>query len=135
MRWFAVGLLATLLCLAGRAGLCAEGFALRVGDTAPKFETGKWIRGAPVTGFEKGKTYLIEFWATWCEPCRAAMPLLSAIQKKYADDGLVVIAQNVWEQDLSLLEPFLKNLPPEVSLRLALDDVPKGGGGKKALGL
>ena len=36
---------------------------LKVGDPAPKLQTGKWIQGEPVKSFEKGKAYLVEFWA------------------------------------------------------------------------
>jgi thiol-disulfide isomerase/thioredoxin len=43
----------------------------------------------------RGKVVLLDFWASWCEPCRHSFPWLSAMQEKYGPDGLVVIGVNV----------------------------------------
>lgn len=64
---------------------------LGVGDNAPALTIAKWVKGEPITGFEKGKIYVVEFWATWCGPCIASMPHLSQIQKTHKDHGLTVI--------------------------------------------
>lgn len=64
---------------------------LGVGDQAPALTIAKWVKGEPITGFEKGKVYVVEFWATWCGPCVASMPHLSQIQKSHKDHGLTVI--------------------------------------------
>ncbi len=40
----------------------------------------------------KGKVFILEFWATWCEPCRVAIPFLSSIHMKYKDKGVEIIA-------------------------------------------
>lgn len=60
------------------------------GDPAPALEVEKWVKGSEMK-FEKGKVYVVEFWATWCAPCRAAMPHLSEIQKTMKDKGVTVI--------------------------------------------
>jgi len=64
---------------------------LVVGDTAPALSIEKWVKGTPVKGFEKGKVYVVEFWATWCGPCVRSMPHLTKLQEKYKDKGLTII--------------------------------------------
>lgn len=64
---------------------------LSVGDKAPALAIEKWVKGSPVASFEKGKVYMVEFWATWCGPCIASMPHVTELQKEYAAKGLTVI--------------------------------------------
>lgn len=64
---------------------------LVVGDKAPPLTIEKWVKGEPVTGFEKGRVYIVEFWATWCGPCIAGMPHLTEVQKEYKAKGVTVI--------------------------------------------
>lgn len=56
---------------------------LRPGDPAPALSVDSWFKGEPVTGFEPGQVYVIEFWATWCGPCIEAIPHLTHLQKHY----------------------------------------------------
>ncbi len=45
----------------------------------------------------KGKVYLIDFWATWCSPCKAAMPTMQKLHDKYKSKGFQVIGANILE--------------------------------------
>jgi len=95
---------------------------LNVGDRAPRLQTGKWVQGEPVTEFEKGKAYIVEFWATWCGPCRESIPHLNETYIKFKDKGLVVIGQDCWENNESLVAPFIKKMGDQMTYRVALDD-------------
>jgi thiol-disulfide isomerase/thioredoxin len=95
---------------------------LKVGDPAPKLQTGKWVQGDPVKDFQKGKAYIVEFWATWCGPCRASIPHVNELYNQFKDKGLVVIGQNCWEKDESLVAPFVKKMGDKMTYRVALDD-------------
>ena len=104
----------------------APAAALGVGDPAPKLAQGKYVQGEPVKKFEKGKVYVVEMWATWCGPCVKAIPHVNDLQKKYADKGVIVIGQNVWESDESKVEPFVKEMGEQMTYRVAMDDVSAG---------
>ncbi len=79
---------------------------LMVGDRAPELAIATWVKGEAVTGFEEGKVYVVECWATWCGPCIAGMPHLSELQKEYKDKGVTIIGVNIWD-DPKNVEPFM----------------------------
>src|SRR5215471_5656015 len=101
--------LAILLALfPGTLAFSAAAATLKVGDPAPKLQTGKWVQGEPVKEFAKGKAYIVEFWATWCGPCRISIPHLNEIHNKFKDKGLIVIGQDCWEHNDALVAPFVE---------------------------
>jgi thiol-disulfide isomerase/thioredoxin len=66
----------------------------------------------------RGKVIVIDFWASWCVPCRRSFPWLDEMQSRYADDGLVVIGVN--EDDVAEdAEAFLRSFP--VGFRILAD--------------
>jgi thiol-disulfide isomerase/thioredoxin len=104
---------------------------LRVGDDAPKLFISKWLNGDAVGEFEKGKVYVVECWATWCGPCREAIPHVSELNTKYKDKGVVFIGLNVWERAPEGVEKFVKQMGQTMNYRVAMDD-PAGMQGKTA---
>jgi thiol-disulfide isomerase/thioredoxin len=125
----------TVLCsLAGLLALAFPGYAansLKIGDPAPKIQVAKWVQGDPVSEFTTGKVYVVEFWATWCGPCKASIPHLNALYQQYKDK-VTVIGQDVWEQDESAVAPFVKKMGSNMTYRVALDDKSKDEKGAMA---
>ncbi len=114
-----------LACLLGAGTLVSGGVAsaaLKVGDPAPRIAPGKWAQGEPVKELEGDKVYIVEFWATWCGPCIAAIPHVNDLSKKYAADGLVVVGQNLGEDDKTVAA-FVRKMGSKMSYRVAVDDV------------
>jgi len=65
--------------------------ALGVGDKAPALQIAEWVKGSPVDlGKDLGRIHIVEFWATWCPPCKASVPRLTDFQKKYAKDLTII---------------------------------------------
>ena len=56
---------------------------LSIGSEAPALSIGEWVKGEAVDEFEEGHVYVVEFWATWCPPCRTSMPHLSQLQEDF----------------------------------------------------
>jgi thiol-disulfide isomerase/thioredoxin len=77
--------------------LAQDTVTLSIGDPAPPLKYSKWIQGTPVTSYQNDRLYIVEFWATWCGPCIAAMPHLSELSEKYKDQA-TFIGANVWER-------------------------------------
>jgi peroxiredoxin len=68
----------------------------------------------------RGKAVILNFWATWCPPCREEMPSMQRAHEAVADDGIAVIAINVGE-DADTINQFLADTPVAFPLPMDLD--------------
>ena len=94
----------------------ASADTLSVGDPAPKLEVKEFVKGEPLKDLEKGKTYVVEFWVTWCGPCRATIPHLTELQKKHKD--ITFIGVSVYENDQKKVKPFVEEMGDKIDQHL-----------------
>jgi thiol-disulfide isomerase/thioredoxin len=95
--------------------------AADLGDPAPELRIAEWLKGEPVVlvdGKDKN-IYVIEIWATTCAHCRAAVPRLTEMQKKYADQNVVFIA--VSTEEAETLKAFVAEMGEKLEYRVAAD--------------
>ncbi len=105
--------LAALMVLAfALSKLFSHSVKNNVGQTLPKLEV-KYIGAAPALA---GKPMILEFWATWCGPCRQSIPHLNDMYKQYKANGLVVIG--VTKEDANTVTEFTKAVPIDYTVAL-----------------
>jgi thiol-disulfide isomerase/thioredoxin len=102
MRWtvLAFVLLATI------AGQAIAADLLTIGSPAPTLKVDAWVKGEPVSGIEKGKVYVVEFWGTACIPCIKGMPHISDLQRQHKN---VVFALLAGEPEQTIRDFVAKN--------------------------
>jgi thiol-disulfide isomerase/thioredoxin len=105
----------------------AEG--LTIGDPAPGLDVKEFVKGDAVKTFEKKKIYVVEFWATWCGPCKESIPHLTELQKKFKD--AIFIGVSILEENPKEVVPFVKKMGDKMDYRVAVDFVPAGESSKK----
>ncbi len=99
-----------------------EGLLL-VGDPAPAITASRWYRGEPVSTLATGQVYLIDLWATWCAPCVEAIPHLSELQSRHADEGLRIIGVSIDEGSGAedQVARFVDRRADDIAFDIALD--------------
>jgi thiol-disulfide isomerase/thioredoxin len=118
-----VGIRLWVALLLGAGALPAQAQSLGIGDPAPKLVVKGFVKGEPVTKFEPGKNYVVEFWATWCPPCRTSIPHLTELQKK--NPSVTFIGVSIAEEDQANVKPFVKEMAEKMDYRVAIDLVPE----------
>jgi len=104
-------------CVAGALlalALPVAALAQQVGQSAPAFDlpgTASAVRLADM----KGKVVYLDFWASWCAPCKQSFPWMNEMQAKYGPAGFQVVAINV-DAKRSDAEEFLKGTPAQFTI-------------------
>lgn len=111
--------IAALLLALGAAGLPPASLAVETGQPAPAFSLPS-VKGDVVALEQlRGKVVYVDFWASWCGPCRRSFPWMNEMQQKYGARGLVVVAVNV-DKKRADADRFLAQLP--ASFTVVFDD-------------
>jgi thiol-disulfide isomerase/thioredoxin len=95
---------------------------------APDF-AGKTLNGQEIRLSNlRGRVVLLDFWATWCAPCREAIPHLVRLQKNYQDKGLEVIGMNMDKGDVEVVRRFVHSMEIPYSITLTPEEVSRNYG-------
>lgn len=105
---------------AGKAASCLAD-EVGIGRPAPPIRIAEWVKGAPVDlAAVKGKhVVVVEFWATWCAPCRTSIPHLTEIQKKYRDKGVIIVS--VSNEPAAKVRSFVQQQGEKMDYTVAAD--------------
>jgi len=92
-----------------------------LGQTAGPLKITEWVKGKAVDLSEaKGKqVVVVEFWATWCGPCRTSIPHLTELQKKYKDK---VVFVGVSDEDSDTVKKFVEKMGEKMDYTVAIDN-------------
>jgi thiol-disulfide isomerase/thioredoxin len=95
--------------------------AASLGDAAAPLEIAEWIKGDAVdlAAVKGKKVVVVEFWATWCGPCKVSIPHLTEMQKKYESRGVVIIG--VSDEESSKVKPFVNEQGGQMNYTVAID--------------
>jgi thiol-disulfide isomerase/thioredoxin len=104
----------TLLDQQASTGQPAEHPAFKLPDPANKLHSLADLRGHPV---------LVNFWATWCPPCREEIPLLEKLQKRYASTGLKIVG--IADDDPAKVKAYVGKMPIGYQILIAADGADK----------
>ncbi len=121
---YAVGAILAVSVL-GTMNIFAGPQIARTGERVPDFAlvdlNGDAVRFSDLTG----RAVVLNFWATWCPPCRREMPLLDAFQKEYSARGLTVVGVDVGE-DMELVRRFIESIDVEYPIWVDPPGAPPG---------
>jgi thiol-disulfide isomerase/thioredoxin len=101
------------------AGLQGSVHAARIGDPAPPLRVERWVKGNPIRIAPGTNIFVVEFWATWCPPCRKSIPHLTELQQKYGPKGVAIIG--ISSEKVEEVSPFVTSQGANMNYRVAVD--------------
>lgn len=107
--------------------------ALPVLGPAPAWKL-KDVHGQSVSSAQfKGKVVVVDFWATWCGPCRQEIPGYIDLQRKYGKDGLIIVGVSLDQAGPTVVEEFVKKFAVNYQMVMGDDEVQAAFGGMEAI--
>jgi thiol-disulfide isomerase/thioredoxin len=93
--------------------------AASIGDPAPALSIERWIKGAPARPGPGTNIYVVEFWATWCGPCKRSIPHLTEMQREYGPKGVIIVG--ISDEKPETVAKFVAAQGDSMAYRVAVD--------------
>jgi thiol-disulfide isomerase/thioredoxin len=108
-----------LLLLFAFLALRETASAIELGSPAPPLNVTSWVKGEPVelSAVRGKKVVVVEFWATWCPPCRESIPHLTELQKKYKEVAIV----GVTDEEVPVVKRFVNQMGDKMDYSIGVD--------------
>jgi cytochrome c biogenesis protein CcmG/thiol:disulfide interchange protein DsbE len=121
---------ATKSALAGEGkGAAPRVTAVKIGDPAPELIL-KDLEGNTVKLSDlKGKVVLVDFWATWCQPCTIMIPWFVEFQKRYGPQGFAVLGVAMDDEGLSAVKPYVAKSAMNYTVVIGNEEAAEAWGG------
>ena len=104
--------------------------SLVMAGNMPQFSLSEVTTGEVVASSAyQGKIVLVNFWATWCPPCREELPSLKSLQEKYGDEGFSVLGVSIDKGGKKIVSRFVRKMEINYPVVLADSSLGKGFGG------
>lgn len=132
-KFFTIATISALAWLNQGHAAAGEPTALPKGSIAPAWQLQDLMGGTINSTNFAGKVVVLDFWATWCPPCRAEIPGLIELQKKYQAQGLIIVGVSVDQASADTVKSFAKKMGINYPVVMAESKVVAAYGGIEGL--